>query len=101
MCIRDSCRTVRRGAWVDLTSFRLPAEGEADLVPADVKHVALVDPLVADPSPPFIHLAAGKRHSQSARGVGSPSPLSLIHISEPTRLLSISYAVFCLKKKKK
>eukprot|EP00658_Telonema_sp_P-2_P036033 TRINITY_DN26126_c0_g1_i1.p1 TRINITY_DN26126_c0_g1~~TRINITY_DN26126_c0_g1_i1.p1 ORF type:complete len:236 (-),score=48.81 TRINITY_DN26126_c0_g1_i1:20-727(-) len=29
------------------------------------------------------------------------SSLSLIHISEPTRLLSISYAVFCLKKKKK
>jgi len=29
------------------------------------------------------------------------STLSLIHISEPTRLLSISYAVFCLKKKKK
>src|SRR5674536_32609 len=27
--------------------------------------------------------------------------LSLIHISEPTRLLSISYAVFCLKKKKR
>src|SRR5678815_4814381 len=27
--------------------------------------------------------------------------ISLIHISEPTRLLSISYAVFCLKKKKK
>src|SRR5678815_2502883 len=26
------------------------------------------------------------------------SNLSLIHISEPTRLLSISYAVFCLKK---
>ena len=29
-----------------------------------------------------------------------PTTLSLIHISEPTRLLSISYAVFCLKKKK-
>ena len=28
-----------------------------------------------------------------------PGNLSLIHISEPTRLLSISYAVFCLKKK--
>ena len=27
--------------------------------------------------------------------------LSLIHISEPTRLALISYAVFCLKKKKK
>ena len=38
-------------------------------------------------------------------GRGSIPPsrldLSLIHISEPTRLLSISYAVFCLKKKKK
>ena len=29
------------------------------------------------------------------------SILSLIHISEPTRLGMISYAVFCLKKKKK
>src|SRR5664279_6247568 len=28
-------------------------------------------------------------------------PLSLIHISEPTRRTPISYAVFCLKKKKK
>ena len=27
-------------------------------------------------------------------------PLSLIHISEPTRQEAISYAVFCLKKKK-
>eukprot|EP00658_Telonema_sp_P-2_P064510 TRINITY_DN53548_c0_g1_i1.p1 TRINITY_DN53548_c0_g1~~TRINITY_DN53548_c0_g1_i1.p1 ORF type:complete len:105 (-),score=22.13 TRINITY_DN53548_c0_g1_i1:76-390(-) len=32
---------------------------------------------------------------------GTGEFLSLIHISEPTRLLSISYAVFCLKKKKK
>eukprot|EP00658_Telonema_sp_P-2_P056963 TRINITY_DN45425_c0_g1_i1.p1 TRINITY_DN45425_c0_g1~~TRINITY_DN45425_c0_g1_i1.p1 ORF type:complete len:200 (+),score=38.39 TRINITY_DN45425_c0_g1_i1:124-723(+) len=32
---------------------------------------------------------------------GTAHILSLIHISEPTRLLSISYAVFCLKKKKK
>src|SRR5659263_310343 len=29
-----------------------------------------------------------------------PLSLSLIHISEPTRLGMISYAVFCLKKKK-
>ena len=28
-----------------------------------------------------------------------PQDLSLIHISEPTRLGMISYAVFCLKKK--
>eukprot|EP00658_Telonema_sp_P-2_P050428 TRINITY_DN38469_c0_g1_i1.p1 TRINITY_DN38469_c0_g1~~TRINITY_DN38469_c0_g1_i1.p1 ORF type:complete len:181 (+),score=49.55 TRINITY_DN38469_c0_g1_i1:151-693(+) len=34
------------------------------------------------------------------RVVSTDIGLSLIHISEPTRLLSISYAVFCLKKKK-
>src|SRR5450756_2935587 len=33
--------------------------------------------------------------------VGAIVFLSLIHISEPTRLGMISYAVFCLKKKKK
>src|SRR5450756_2743427 len=32
---------------------------------------------------------------------GIVEELSLIHISEPTRLGMISYAVFCLKKKKK
>src|SRR5665648_1238942 len=32
---------------------------------------------------------------------GTELILSLIHISEPTRLGMISYAVFCLKKKKK
>ena len=35
------------------------------------------------------------------RELRAPSQaLSLIHISEPTRLLSTSYAVFCLQKKK-
>eukprot|EP00658_Telonema_sp_P-2_P011669 TRINITY_DN14461_c0_g1_i1.p1 TRINITY_DN14461_c0_g1~~TRINITY_DN14461_c0_g1_i1.p1 ORF type:complete len:260 (+),score=66.54 TRINITY_DN14461_c0_g1_i1:138-917(+) len=38
-----------------------------------------------------------RQHNQERAGL----ELSLIHISEPTRLLSISYAVFCLKKKKK
>ena len=33
-------------------------------------------------------------------GSGATQSLSLIHISEPTRLRRISYAVFCLKKKK-
>src|SRR5660398_175662 len=54
---------------------------------------------------------AGRPRLQSTRmprgGTDSsnqhPAPLwlSLIHISEPTRLRRISYAVFCLKKKKK
>ena len=34
-------------------------------------------------------------------GAGNDYILSLIHISEPTRQAEISYAVFCLKKKKK
>eukprot|EP00658_Telonema_sp_P-2_P035247 TRINITY_DN25668_c0_g1_i9.p1 TRINITY_DN25668_c0_g1~~TRINITY_DN25668_c0_g1_i9.p1 ORF type:complete len:261 (+),score=77.38 TRINITY_DN25668_c0_g1_i9:143-925(+) len=39
--------------------------------------------------------------SRAPSVISRGSNLSLIHISEPTRLLSISYAVFCLKKKKK
>eukprot|EP00658_Telonema_sp_P-2_P080502 TRINITY_DN8021_c0_g1_i7.p1 TRINITY_DN8021_c0_g1~~TRINITY_DN8021_c0_g1_i7.p1 ORF type:complete len:739 (+),score=164.22 TRINITY_DN8021_c0_g1_i7:72-2288(+) len=39
--------------------------------------------------------------TSTASSSTTSSVLSLIHISEPTRLLSISYAVFCLKKKKK
>src|SRR5660398_260452 len=39
------------------------------------------------------------RRRASRRTTRRCSPLSLIHISEPTRLRRISYAVFCLKKK--
>eukprot|EP00658_Telonema_sp_P-2_P037844 TRINITY_DN27208_c0_g1_i2.p1 TRINITY_DN27208_c0_g1~~TRINITY_DN27208_c0_g1_i2.p1 ORF type:complete len:134 (+),score=48.55 TRINITY_DN27208_c0_g1_i2:98-499(+) len=55
-------------------------------------------------------LLAGLGFAVGGLAVGQPDgpvalfcvgALSLIHISEPTRLLSISYAVFCLKKKKK
>eukprot|EP00658_Telonema_sp_P-2_P043903 TRINITY_DN3177_c0_g1_i2.p1 TRINITY_DN3177_c0_g1~~TRINITY_DN3177_c0_g1_i2.p1 ORF type:complete len:698 (-),score=204.42 TRINITY_DN3177_c0_g1_i2:25-2118(-) len=44
---------------------------------------------------------AGVSVKPDTSGAGIGKKLSLIHISEPTRLLSISYAVFCLKKKKK
>ncbi len=40
---------------------------------------------------------ARKRGEQT--GLDTLVVLSLIHISEPTRLALISYAVFCLKKK--
>src|SRR5659263_729744 len=53
--------------------------------------------------------AVGGRSTDNAGGIQAPagrapnrradSDLSLIHISEPTRLGMISYAVFCLKKK--
>ena len=44
----------------------------------------------------------GKLHTNGcgAHGVWPARMLSLIHISEPTRQEAISYAVFCLKKKK-
>ena len=42
---------------------------------------------------PFIFLAT----DLTVRIFGAPLALSLIHISEPTRLGMISYAVFCLK----
>ena len=41
----------------------------------------------------------GQQKATQARG--RIDKLSLIHISEPTRRTPISYAVFCLKKKKK
>eukprot|EP00658_Telonema_sp_P-2_P026764 TRINITY_DN20832_c0_g1_i1.p1 TRINITY_DN20832_c0_g1~~TRINITY_DN20832_c0_g1_i1.p1 ORF type:complete len:256 (-),score=56.59 TRINITY_DN20832_c0_g1_i1:60-827(-) len=55
---------------------------------------------------PHVGIPAALEESVGEVLGGSPNPfqpqsLSLIHISEPTRLLSISYAVFCLKKKKK
>src|SRR5450756_2630891 len=72
---------------------------------------------VAVPPPPLRSLVGCSLAHENARffaGTGTLRPwgcepppgradahLSLIHISEPTRLGMISYAVFCLKKKKK
>src|SRR5450756_3048466 len=44
--------------------------------------------------------ANGGRQAEINEEPRGPDDLSLIHISEPTRLGMISYAVFCLKKKK-
>src|SRR5678815_1321239 len=64
---------------------------------------AVAHRLSANPRHKVLLLEAGRAsHPWSFIPVGSARliTLSLIHISEPTRLLSISYAVFCLKKKK-
>src|SRR5665809_118966 len=46
--------------------------------------------------------SAARRRATVGAAAGVPSSfLSLIHISEPTRLRRISYAVFCLKKKRR
>src|SRR5680860_1783814 len=48
------------------------------------------------------HMNCSRRmHDYSKRRIYKVLILSLIHISEPTRRTPISYAVFCLKKKKK
>src|SRR5450759_1187012 len=52
----------------------------------------LVAPLTLSQQPP--KRCKGSKHDRPCLD------LSLIHISEPTRLGMISYAVFCLKKKK-
>src|SRR5674536_382932 len=58
-------------------------------------------------SPPYTQQVTDEPPQPTAGAFVSVAParlldtpmLSLIHISEPTRLLSSSYAVFCLKKK--
>ena len=56
----------------------------------------------------FVHFSAiqgdGFKSLEEGQAVSfevQQGDLSLIHISEPTRRTPISYAVFCLKKKKK
>ena len=46
------------------------------------------------------HLIKAQFDEQNIQNIFIPLLLSLIHISEPTRQAEISYAVFCLKKKK-
>eukprot|EP00658_Telonema_sp_P-2_P042590 TRINITY_DN30603_c0_g1_i1.p1 TRINITY_DN30603_c0_g1~~TRINITY_DN30603_c0_g1_i1.p1 ORF type:complete len:121 (-),score=17.64 TRINITY_DN30603_c0_g1_i1:6-368(-) len=107
MCIRDSPPAAR--ACFFFSRFGLTFPSRTDVSPTG----CLLEP----PVPPSCSLAVlvltlsdgDIAASRSAAGSGSPLlmkenadipyQLSLIHISEPTRLLSISYAVFCLKKK--
>eukprot|EP00658_Telonema_sp_P-2_P006674 TRINITY_DN12526_c0_g2_i1.p1 TRINITY_DN12526_c0_g2~~TRINITY_DN12526_c0_g2_i1.p1 ORF type:complete len:179 (-),score=53.00 TRINITY_DN12526_c0_g2_i1:10-546(-) len=73
---------------------------------ADLLLMARANLLAADRQGGYsllMHLESGIENGQMLIRHGNRlhEALSLIHISEPTRLLSISYAVFCLKKKKK
>src|SRR5680860_1695691 len=88
----------------------VPAYLHQELVHADVAHTRIPPP--ADQNIPPVRENAEESVSVSdgnkshPRGtIGPPGErvadaLSLIHISEPTRRTPISYAVFCLKKKK-
>src|SRR5678815_6173466 len=105
MCIRDSleCHASAKTMGVPghlMRSFATDEDGVVDLNSG----ISLVNHRT-----PFADrwggwYVTGKHGDQAHRGnlIGKAAfarqeqePLSLIHISEPTRLLSISYAVFC------
>eukprot|EP00658_Telonema_sp_P-2_P051044 TRINITY_DN39056_c0_g1_i1.p1 TRINITY_DN39056_c0_g1~~TRINITY_DN39056_c0_g1_i1.p1 ORF type:complete len:131 (-),score=41.18 TRINITY_DN39056_c0_g1_i1:72-464(-) len=110
MCIRDRYQRRVRGTLVNMTLLSDIEELDACTTTVELLHVLRrnQDALIA-----IAENLAGSVTGHGGADFGivdeeilmfiivAMSPrLSLIHISEPTRLLSISYAVFCLKKKK-
>ena len=95
MCIRDSPHHFHVGQGSP------PSGGTADGIQAKVFAYGLHQGAVLAGAGEHAHL---ERLLGQGPGVAGHRravvPLSLIHISEPTRLGMISYAVFCLKKKK-
>src|SRR5450756_1814057 len=117
--LQERITSTKKGSITSLQAVYVPADDYTDPAPAttfghldstirlerSISELGIypaVDPLtstsrVLDP------LVVGQEHYDTAREVQRVLQryLSLIHISEPTRLGMISYAVFCLKKKKK
>ena len=68
--------------------------------PADIAWILVATALVFIMTPGLAFFYGGMVHRKNIISTMIKSiVLSLIHISEPTRLQLISYAVFCLKKK--
>ena len=73
----------------------------------NAKWMAIYDDFVAGYESGMTMVEIARRNNVSERTIYrykayyDELKLSLIHISEPTRQAEISYAVFCLKKKKK
>ena len=92
-------------AWAPLVAL-MPVPGAASLAAFEAKLAeTCAGPNVKDDAPRDAAKArrrAGlERLSRTTQEGHTILHLSLIHISEPTRRTPISYAVFCLKKKKK
>ena len=85
--------------WTKLAQF---CAGRGDWSAAEryLTHATEQYPGASAPWLVLCDLAIARNNAPAARQHLAEAELSLIHISEPTRLLSISYAVFCLKKKK-
>src|SRR5665809_157179 len=74
-----------------------PREGDVALLDYTIsKGPELSNPMDPSSEPTGKTIYVLDEYYESPAGIA----LSLIHISEPTRLRRISYAVFCLKKKK-
>src|SRR5678815_2622602 len=84
-----------------LGGAKVSNKGDIDLVTeADIASEELIIDWIRSYDPQHAILAEESGELVNVGAQRSDWKLSLIHISEPTRLLSISYAVFCLKKKK-
>ena len=92
----------RTGGDVDCSAFKSQRQAQRYLLPGDPNGLDADGDGRACASLPCpcaeVKVQRTPAEQQAVRQSGTT--LSLIHISEPTRLLSISYAVFCLKKKK-
>eukprot|EP00658_Telonema_sp_P-2_P044829 TRINITY_DN32735_c0_g1_i1.p1 TRINITY_DN32735_c0_g1~~TRINITY_DN32735_c0_g1_i1.p1 ORF type:complete len:196 (+),score=54.29 TRINITY_DN32735_c0_g1_i1:60-647(+) len=93
---------IRMAALADTSSRRPPPPTRSLIVNVSDASAAVVLCIPNDPSILYSRLGRNMHMSDIVRCIllsVQAQQLSLIHISEPTRLLSISYAVFCLKKK--
>src|SRR5450756_1528157 len=89
---------------VEVVLGRIEVAGHAQVVTGGLMHVCRrLSPLWAVRDLPassgrWRSSTEGRDGARGARPLRCRRGLSLIHISEPTRLGMISYAVFCLKK---
>eukprot|EP00831_Metopus_contortus_P075304 TRINITY_DN69004_c0_g1_i1.p3 TRINITY_DN69004_c0_g1~~TRINITY_DN69004_c0_g1_i1.p3 ORF type:complete len:107 (-),score=24.24 TRINITY_DN69004_c0_g1_i1:49-369(-) len=97
MCIRDSINAEYMGPELSFAVFRIK-EGNTQLcfAPEGKNYIIAVSTTGKYYVGSFDAIKGGECKVISDIDL----VLSLIHISEPTRPLYISYAVFCLKKKK-
>src|SRR5678815_1937380 len=90
------CRTGKKytGAWGSPAMYRLEGASIGFQLGGQATDFLL---LVMNPKGAESLLKSKVKLGADATVAAGPKGLSLIHISEPTRLLSMSYAVFCLK----